>query len=76
MTRRRLIEHLRSQGCIEIGEGSRHHCWGGPNGGRCTLPRHSDLPYTLARRVCQLLAVDPPIEPAHRPASRSVRKET
>lgn len=60
MKRRDLERHLRAHGCRQIDEGANHARWVGPGGARSVLPRHREIDYRLARKVCGQLEVPPP----------------
>jgi predicted RNA binding protein YcfA (HicA-like mRNA interferase family) len=60
MKRRDLERHLRTQGCRRIDEGGNHTRWAGPQGERSVVPRHSEIDYGLARKICRQLQVRPP----------------
>jgi len=57
---RELERHLRSHGCQPIDEGSNHTRWKGPEGARSVVPRHREIDYALARKVCAQLGVAAP----------------
>jgi mRNA interferase HicA len=59
--RHELIEHLRRHGCVPVREGRRHSWWGNPaNNRRSAIPRHSEIPAPLARKICRDLGIPPP----------------
>jgi mRNA interferase HicA len=58
--RRELERHLRALGCRVIDEGSNHTRWVGPTGERSVVPRHREIDYRLARKICKDLDVPPP----------------
>ncbi|HVJ83236.1 MAG TPA: type II toxin-antitoxin system HicA family toxin [Planctomycetia bacterium] len=61
MKRRDFIRHLHQQGCELIREGRRHSWWGNPaNGRRSSVPRHTEIPDNLARKICRDLEVPEP----------------
>jgi len=60
MKRRELERHLRAVGCRVVDEGGNHTRWRGSGGQRSVVPRHREIPYTLARKICAQLGVDPP----------------
>ena len=60
MKRRDLERHLRAQGCREIDEGANHTRWAGPEGARSVIPRHREIDFGLARKICSQLDVPPP----------------
>jgi mRNA interferase HicA len=61
MKRRRLPQHLRSQGCEQLREGGRHSWWHNPAlNKRTAIPRHNEIDNHLARKICKDLGVEPP----------------
>lgn len=60
MKRRELERHLRAHGCQQIDEGGNHSRWRGPDGARSVVPRHREVPYALARKICRQLGVELP----------------
>ena len=49
-----LLGHLRKHGCVLKGEGASHSLWTNPaNGATEAVPRHSEIPNILARKICQ-----------------------
>jgi predicted RNA binding protein YcfA (HicA-like mRNA interferase family) len=63
MKRRDLERHLRAQGCRQIDEGGSHSRWAGPHGKRSVVPRHREIDFGLARKICRQLQVSPPSGP-------------
>lgn len=63
MKRRELERHLRAQGCRQVDEGGNHARWVGPKGSRSVVPRHREIDYGLARKICRQLEVTPPVGP-------------
>ena len=58
MKRRDLVRYLSSQGCELLREGGRHSWWHNPIQNRRTaLPRHSEIPDELAKKICKDLGV-------------------
>jgi mRNA interferase HicA len=58
MKRRALVAHLTRHGCALIREGRRHSWWGNPaNNRRTAIPRHSEIPDPLARKICRDLGI-------------------
>ncbi|HKJ85970.1 MAG TPA: type II toxin-antitoxin system HicA family toxin [Spirochaetia bacterium] len=58
MKRTALIKHLRRHHCLQIREGGRHSWWSNPaSGSRSAVPRHSEIPDQLARKICRDLRV-------------------
>ncbi len=60
MKRRDLERHLRAQGCRQIDEGGNHSRWAGPGGARSVMPRHREIDFALARKICAQLDVSQP----------------
>jgi mRNA interferase HicA len=59
--RHEVIEHLRRHGCAFVREGRRHSWWGNPtNNRRSTLPRHTEIPDRLVRKICRDLGIPAP----------------
>jgi mRNA interferase HicA len=58
LKRQALLRHLIQHGC-ELGrEGRRHSWWGNPaNQRRSSVPRHSEIPEPLARKICRDLGI-------------------
>jgi len=55
--RRDLERHLRVQGCRQIDERASHTRWAGPGGTRSLIPRHREIDFGLARKICAQLDV-------------------
>ena len=63
MKRRKLIQHLETQGCRLVREGGRHSWWENPLlNKRSAVPRHTEISDMLARKICKDLGVDVPAE--------------
>jgi mRNA interferase HicA len=60
MKRRDLERHLTIHGCHQVDEGGNHSRWVSPEGARSVMPRHREIDYGLARKICRQLAVPPP----------------
>jgi mRNA interferase HicA len=61
MKRKKLLQHLRSTGCKQVREGSRHSWWHNTAlNKRSAVPRHTEISDMLARKICKDLGVDPP----------------
>lgn len=61
MKRRALISHLEAHGCRLVGEGRRHSWYGNPaNNKRSAVPRHTEIPDPLARKICRDLGAPDP----------------
>jgi predicted RNA binding protein YcfA (HicA-like mRNA interferase family) len=63
MKRRELERHLRAQGCQQVDEGGNHTRWIGPQGARPVMPRHREIDFGLARKICRQLEISPPEGP-------------
>ena len=58
MKRRALVKHLKGQGCEFLREGSRHTVYVHREAQRSsTVPRDSEIPDKLARKICKDLGV-------------------
>lgn len=58
MKRSALLAHLRKYGCILKREGSAHSLWTNPQTGQTeAVPRHTEIPDLLARKICRGLSV-------------------
>ncbi len=58
MKRSSLLRHLRQHGCILKREGSSHSLWTNPaNGAVEAVPRHTEIPNVLARKICRNLGI-------------------
>lgn len=58
MKKQALLRHLRRYGCYLKREGSAHSLWINPlNGSVETVPRHTEIPDKLARKICKGLGV-------------------
>lgn len=58
MKRRALLAHLRKHGCYLKREGRSHSLWANPDTGHIeAIPRHSEVPDLLARKICRLLRI-------------------
>ena len=60
MKLRDLERHLVEQGCRRIDEGANDTRWAGPAGARSVVPRHREIDFRLARKICTQLAVPAP----------------
>lgn len=61
MRRRRLIQHLTSQGCELLREGAKHSVYVNRKERKSsTVPRHSEIDEYLARKICRDLGVPEP----------------
>jgi hypothetical protein len=58
MKRGALLRHLRMYGCFLKREGSAHSLWSNPATGVVeAVPRHTEVPDLLARKICRALGV-------------------
>jgi len=56
--RNALLRHLRRYGCYLKREGRSHSLWCNPqNGAMEAVPRHTEIPDMLARKICRGLEV-------------------
>jgi predicted RNA binding protein YcfA (HicA-like mRNA interferase family) len=61
MKRKELIRHLEAHGCPLKREGSSHSIyWNSKTGRREPVPRHSEIPDLLARKICRTLGFPEP----------------
>lgn len=58
MKRGDLLRHLRQHGCYLKREGASHSLWCNPKTGHVeAVPRHTEIGYKLARKICRTLSV-------------------
>jgi len=58
MKRSSLLQHLRRHGCYLKREGRAHSLWSNPQTGAVeAVPRHTEIPNGLARKICRNLSV-------------------
>ncbi|MBI2609901.1 type II toxin-antitoxin system HicA family toxin [Candidatus Giovannonibacteria bacterium] len=58
MRRADLIRHLVKEGCIFVREGGSHSVFFNPATRRSsTVPRHNEIHYFLARKICRDLGI-------------------
>ncbi|MFH1091726.1 MAG: type II toxin-antitoxin system HicA family toxin [Pseudomonadota bacterium] len=58
MKRQALLKHLRRHGCFLKREGRSHSLWCNPQTGRVeAVPRHTDIPEKLAKKICRGLSI-------------------
>ena len=58
MKRSSLLQHLRKHGCVLKREGSSHSLWTNPSNGTVeAIPRHTEIPNLLVRKICRTLGV-------------------
>ncbi len=54
MKRNQLLKHLRKYGCHLKREGASHSLWINPQTGQVeTIPRHTEIPNRLAKKICK-----------------------
>jgi len=58
--RRDLEKHLLANGVRLLREGGRHSFWGFDAERSSALPRHREIGYGLARKICRDLGIPPP----------------
>jgi mRNA interferase HicA len=61
--RRDLERHLRKHGAGPLREGGRHSYWGFNPERSTALPRHREIAWPLARKICKQLGIPPPAGP-------------
>lgn len=62
MKRSALLRHLRRHGCVLKREGASHSLWMNPaNGVVEAVPRHTEIPDLLARKICRSLKIPEPV---------------
>ena len=58
MKRTSLLQHLRRHRCVLKLEGGSHSLWANPKTGAVeAVPRHTEIPNLLVRKICRRLAV-------------------
>jgi predicted RNA binding protein YcfA (HicA-like mRNA interferase family) len=58
MKRYALLKHLRKQGCFLKREGASHSLWCNPQTGHIeAVPRHTEVPNKLAKKICKSLSI-------------------
>ncbi|MFT5465061.1 MAG: mRNA interferase HicA [Verrucomicrobiales bacterium] len=58
MKRQKLIKHLESHGCEKKREGGSHTIYWNPSTGRREpIPRHTEIPDRLCKKICKALEV-------------------
>jgi len=61
MKRHALLRHLRRHGCNLKREGAAHSLWWNPLTGHVeAVPRHSEIPDVLAKKICRSLSIPQP----------------
>jgi hypothetical protein len=61
--RRDLERHLRAHGVRLIREGGNHSFWGFDPERSAALPRHREIDFALARKICRDLGIPLPSGP-------------
>lgn len=58
MKRQALLQHLKKHGCEFFREGKKHTVYINRQTGRSsTVPRHTEIPDNMARKICKDLGV-------------------
>lgn len=58
MKRSTLLQHLRKHGCVLKREGASHSLWTNPANGKVeAVPRHTEIPNALVRKICRGLEI-------------------
>ncbi|NQW05166.1 MAG: type II toxin-antitoxin system HicA family toxin [Acidobacteria bacterium] len=58
MKRSALLRHLRHHGCVLKREGGSHALWTNPASGNVeAVPRHTEVPNVLAKKICRNLGI-------------------
>ncbi|MEJ2678902.1 MAG: addiction module toxin, HicA family [Gemmatimonadota bacterium] len=61
MKRSALLRHLRRHGCVLKREGRAHSLWTNPRTGEIeAVPRHTEIPDKLGRKICSGLSIPEP----------------
>jgi mRNA interferase HicA len=60
LKRRDLERHLRANGARLLREGGNHSFWGFDAERSAAVPRHREIAYGLARKICRDLGIPPP----------------
>lgn len=59
MKRNDLLKHLRRNGCYLKREGGSHSLWYNPLAGHMeAVPRHTEIPNKLVRKICRALSIE------------------
>ncbi|CAN5702703.1 hypothetical protein BH20ACT12_BH20ACT12_09050 [soil metagenome] len=62
MKRRALLKHLKEHGCELRREGTRHSIYqNADTGKRTSVPRHTEIDNTTARKICAQLGIPLPL---------------
>jgi mRNA interferase HicA len=62
--RRELERHLLEHGARLLREGGNHSFWGMDAQQSTAVPRHREIAFNLAKRICRDLGIPPPQGPA------------
>lgn len=60
MKRRVLLQHLEANGAKLLREGGNHSFWGFDAGLATAVPRHREIDYLLACKICKDLGIPAP----------------
>ena len=60
MKRRDLERHLRARGARLLREGGNHSFWGFDAERSTAVPRHREIDFRLARKICTDIEIPPP----------------
>lgn len=61
MKRRELLRHLEAEGCHCARDTGPHSIWRNPHTGEIqAVPRHVEIDYFLAKKICRRLSVPVP----------------
>ena len=61
MKRRELLRHLEAHGCQLKREGGEHSLYWNPTTGKSqAVPRHSEITFIIARKICRELGAPQP----------------
>lgn len=63
MKRRDLERHLVNHGARLLREGAKHTFWGLDAERSTAVPRHREIAFGLARKICKDLGIPPPVGP-------------
>lgn len=60
MKRRELEQHLRAHGAKLLREGGNHSYWGFDAERSTAVPRHREIDFRLARKICKDIGIPSP----------------
>lgn len=60
MKRRELERHLRTRGAKLLREGGNQSYWGFDAERSTAVPRHREIDFRLARKICKDIGISPP----------------